>query len=148
MRGAFALRSPVRSDPAIAAVLDFRAHLLAILMVVAGCVVVGLSVTVLGYAVQLVLPALGAVMIPYGGVLAMSAFVTWLGHFPGAVVLHLAHRAGWGGWAVALLGGLVIGGVISALVGTGLPVIFGPLLALCQWAALRFLLFSKGRVRP
>jgi len=27
-------------------------------------------------------------------------------------------------------------------------VTFGPLLALCQWAALRFLLFSKGRVRP
>lgn len=107
----------------------------------------GVSISALGYVVQLVSEGTGAAMIVVGGVLALSVLVMWLGQFPGAVVLDIALRIGWGGWAVAVLGGLVVGSVLTVLVDTPLPQILGPVLGFAQWAALRFVLHRKSLPR-
>ncbi|WP_419409783.1 hypothetical protein [Primorskyibacter sp. 2E107] len=49
------------------------------------------------------LPVVGAALEAFGLLVAYSFLLSWLGHLPLAVVLHMAFRRGRGGWLVAVL---------------------------------------------
>ncbi|MGP6086441.1 hypothetical protein [Antarctobacter jejuensis] len=142
----------MRTDPALADSLSIWVHLMAIGLTLVGTVVFGYSLGMSATSVAWVSEGLAAVLAAIGFVLTFSVLFSWMGHLPGAVALHYALRSGHGGWAVAMAGGLAIGGVLSVLIGSILAAFLGPFLAVIHLAFLRALATrfraSAERVAP
>ncbi len=130
---------PLRSDPGLAEGLNVWVHLLAIVLTLIVTVVLGFALGISATPVALLSVDLAAVFSALGLVLVFSVLFSWAGHLPGALVLNVALRRGRGGWLVAMAGGLVIGMVLSTLIGSGVGAIMGPFLALLHLVILRCL---------
>jgi len=83
----------------------------------------------------------GSVIAGVGGFLLFTPLISWAGLIPGAVVLFVLLRLGWGGLAPAVLVGAAIGTAIATILGSafGFTVftLFGAGFAALAWGALR-----------
>ena len=70
---------------------------------------------------------------------------SWIGVLPAALLHWGALRNGYGGWATALVIGLLLGLILSSYLGT-LAAIFAPPIAIFYWWVLK--LFDPQALRP
>lgn len=133
---------PLRSDPALTGGLGLLTHGLAVLGALLGTIALGLLVSGVGVLFDALGTTWGGALAGGGLVIGFAVVLSWVGHLPGAAILHLLLRRGYGGWFVALLGGLAMGVLFGAF-GFWIAVGFAPVLAVIHLTALRWIAWRR-----